>query len=354
MVFFSSKNPTPELPLLESAASELAVLDDLELLPAAAFDVDCRWSRRTYETPATTLPASPHDEDSCSSFSDEHTSADDYKQSHSLVPLWPNAPPRREQLYIKNTFVEVDENTDGASRPRSRAASEFTGLSDLEAQGIAEAIVASFRQMKAKAAEEWYHTSSTSSWEWAESYEQVQYVPMWCPVGFDGAMPVTGGIIEWGTSFSSDCKSEQLPLQSWPVSSPPTTLMLSNLPLDLTQEDLIEILDREEFSGFYDFVFFPGIDIASQSRHAIVNLTEHKHGLDLAARFHGKSAWGVGDAECSCDVSWFLPVQGLSDLIRVYRDAPENHPDAPEECRPQIFSGGWPVSFPIRNECEGA
>lgn len=324
MVHFCSRKPTPELPLLESAASELAALDDLERLPAAAFDFDKPWE---YETPATTLPASPHDDDSCSSVSDEHNSAEDYKQSRQLVPVWPNAPPRCERLCIKNTFVELDESE--APRARSRAASDFMGLRDLKAQGITEEVVACFRKAR--------HNFC----QWAEPYDQVHYVPMWVPVSYDQAMPFSGGLVEYGTSYEGDA-----PVQCWPVNAPPTTLMLSNLPVEMMQEDLLEILDREELSGKYDFVFFPGIDATARSRHALLNATDHEHGREIAGLLHGKSAWGVADAELGCEVTWYLPVQGLSDLIRVYRDAPENHPDVPEEFRPQLFSGGWPVAFP--------
>jgi hypothetical protein len=346
MVFFSSRNPTPELPLLEEAASELAGLDDLELLPAAAFDVDCHW-HRAHETPATTLPASPHDEDACSSISDEHHPAEDYKQSHSLVPLWPDAPLLHEHLCIKNTFVELDEQMDEAPITRSRAVSDFTGLRDYEALGVTEAIVDSFR--RSELAEEQFHAAAISRLELSEP--QVQFVPMWVPIEYvddawNSGMPLASATMEWGTLYSPECNSMQAPSHCWPLKAPPSTLILSHLPIELTLEDLLEVLDREEFSGLYDFVFLPGVDAASRSRYAIVNLTKHEHGLELAARLHGKSDWGIAVGECTCEVTWYPRVQGLSELIRVYRDAPENQPEVPEGCRPQIFSEGWPVSFP--------
>lgn len=345
MVLFSSRNPTPELPLLEGAASELASLDDLELLPAAAFDVDCHW-HRAHETPATTLPASPHDEDACSSISDDHHPEEDYTQSHSLVPLWPDAPLLHKHLCIKNTFVELDEQMDEEPPTRGRSLSDFTGLRDFEARGVTAAILDSYRPSKMAEgyvdrvltylAEEPLHSAWTSTHEWAEPDYQVQFVPMWCPIHYDNAMPSTSDVVAWGT-LDNGC---------WAVNAPPTTLMLSHLPMELTQEDLLEVLDREEYSGLYDFVFLPEVDATSRCRYAVVNLTKHEHSLQLADRLNGKTTWGVGDSEYECQVTWYPTVQGLSELIRVYRDAAENCPDMPEECRPQLFSEGWQVSFP--------
>jgi len=133
----------------------------------------------------------------------------------------------------------------------------------------------------------------------------------------------------------------------WPFNVAPTTLSISGLPQELTQDGFLEVLDREEFSGFYDFVFLPPAAASDKgTRNAIVNMTKHEYALALAARLHGKTSWGVGDGCDSCEVSWSLPLQGLSELIQVYRDSPESSPDVEAHLRPQLFSKGWPVPLP--------
>merc|ERR1719253_463762 len=74
----------------------------------------------------------------------------------------------------------------------------------------------------------------------------------------------------------------------WPFCAAPTTLVLSNLPDSILQEDLIEILDKEGFSSFYDFVYLPvDADSGRNMGYAIVNLTRHQYGLSLAAIMQG-------------------------------------------------------------------
>jgi hypothetical protein len=132
----------------------------------------------------------------------------------------------------------------------------------------------------------------------------------------------------------------------WPHCAAPTTLMLSSLPTDLLQEDLIEILDKEGFSGFYDFLYLPSKPDQSRNQgFALVNLTRHEYGLALSAAMHGKTSW-CGSITSSCQVSWSPSLQGLPELIKHYRNHPARHESVPEDMRPTFFSGGWPRPFP--------
>lgn len=127
-----------------------------------------------------------------------------------------------------------------------------------------------------------------------------------------------------------------------PFNAAPTTLTISNLPEDFTQEDMTEILDKEGFSGFYDFVFLPSDpNTGKHSTIAIVNLTHHAYGLALAARLHGRS-------HCGGQVSWSLPLQGLKALEEHYSNHPANNDDVPFELRPMLFKGGFPRPLPRR------
>jgi hypothetical protein len=131
-----------------------------------------------------------------------------------------------------------------------------------------------------------------------------------------------------GAAFASDRK--------------PTTLLLSNLPARLEQDDLVEMLDRLEFSGFYDFVFL--LPKEGGRRSAVVNLTRHTWALRLAAWIHGKSAWGEGVSDgASCEAAWSTADQGVDALVLRYRDAATDE-EVPEEERPLLLaSRGWQV-----------
>jgi hypothetical protein len=136
------------------------------------------------------------------------------------------------------------------------------------------------------------------------------------------------------------------------ICSPPTTLMLSNLPPSLTQEDLLEVLDRAEFSGFYDFVFLESDPITQRScGTAIVNCTRHLYASALAAKFHGHASWptNVDDDSTilSCEVQWSsIYLQGFDSLTEHYRDHSLNKTTVPEEMRPQFFKDGFAYTIP--------
>mmetsp|Transcript_62921 Transcript_62921/g.180384 ORF Transcript_62921/g.180384 Transcript_62921/m.180384 type:complete len:237 (-) Transcript_62921:391-1101(-) len=132
----------------------------------------------------------------------------------------------------------------------------------------------------------------------------------------------------------------------WPLNAAPTTLEITNLPEDLTQEDFLEILDREEASGLYDFVFVPSISAtASGSRFAVLNCTSNDHAETLATKLRNRTFWGIDGCRRACEVSW-ASVQGLAEMVEICRDAPENDENTQEQIRPQLFSNGWPALMP--------
>jgi len=132
-----------------------------------------------------------------------------------------------------------------------------------------------------------------------------------------------------------------------PFNVAPTTLILSNLPTDLTQEDFIEILDKEGYSGFYDFAYLPSdADHKHTKGYAIVNLTRHEYGLALSALMHDRTSW-CGAESGECQVTWSIPLQGISQIKAHFKDHEACQDSVPEELRPTFFSGGWPQPFPL-------
>jgi len=133
----------------------------------------------------------------------------------------------------------------------------------------------------------------------------------------------------------------------WPHCAAPTTLAVANLPAELTQEDFLEILDKEGFSGMYDFVHVALDPDSHQSLgNAVINFSNHSHGEIFAAALEGRTSW-CGMQASPCRVSWSMPLQGIPQLITHYRHHPANSAAVPAELRPAYFkAGGFPAPFP--------
>jgi len=397
-VLFSSKTATPELPLLEEAADQLADLDDAQLLPAAAIDTDFAF------TPGTTVPGSPDDDDDQSSVGTEG--------QPTFAPAWLDERTPRELLYVKNTFLDYEDNDKESpvAESRTRADSDFTGLARLEAEGIREVCLS---ELQLQMPQPLNLPESDAVNEAAEP--NVQYVPMWCHVecAADGSSFVTpyemadasevptyySGGTPWLDSWNHDtfhpqaysgdtwapwcpesasngyyadpstndvtlkkevselkqalgALKEKLAKLEAPekkamatseentaaAKAAPTTLLIKYLPAEICeQEHLAEVLDRQEFSGVYDFVC---VWKAEKGCSALVNFTETKYGRRLARKLLGQTTWGCWVSECECDVMWSQEVQGLDALVRDYQDTPG-------AC---LFQGGWPVPFADHQE----
>lgn len=123
----------------------------------------------------------------------------------------------------------------------------------------------------------------------------------------------------------------------------PTTLDISGLPADMTQDDFIEILDREEASGLYDFIWMP-LGKPDERRTAIVNMTRHEDAEVLITRLRNRNWWGDADTQY-CEVAWSNPVQGFDELRRICRDMPENSQEIKESMQPKVFEHGFPMTL---------
>jgi hypothetical protein len=399
-VAFKSAAATPELPLLEEAASELAGLSGETafvglLLPAAAVEKDqtteapefggeeekeekaCEW------TPASTsIPASPRS-------SNRRTPSPSGEPGSASDPPSPNGSEAPTEVFedsFKGPFgsFEGSELFSAALPPTLPAAWPSSWPSRKNFKKEAQAIeIGSGVALPA--------CGYVPMWCWVQPGEvgtlvvpiadgeadqppfvegleaEGTFMKLWCwaqPQGAAGqttVVPCTdkGQTAPTNNAEASDaqkspCKTDvaakgggYVPEWSsgpyWPFNASPTTLLIQNLSLELTQEDLLEVLDREESSGFYDFVYLrPSENSKSEAilQEAIVNVTQHKHGLQLAARLHGRRFWGVND-DRSCKVTWSF-VQGLDNLVQVYRDAPSSVNGGSA----QLFRKGWPVPFP--------
>lgn len=394
----SRKHETPELPLLEGAAHELAALREFDLLPTAVVDLQ---DKLEADTPATGAPTSPDDLEKDSDTEEENAFGMSPQEEKfcSQTEVLPNVMSPDRIIFVRNSFV--DEEKDVAARPRS--GSDWTGLRDMEARGLTEVDEVGLKSPL---------PSATAEEEGAEPLPG-RYAPWWCLFAQDHSggqrvEPLVDGQVDeaapldlanamrpdlavlWCwlqpdrqgqvsvtpctmpaeprekpvepkykakpekplSEIEEECAPELPPAGSYALPDIQlgaeyssdfvlTTLLLSNLPAELERDDLLEVLDKEDFCGFYDFVFlFP---VAGKDRRAaVVNMTRKRYARTLADRLQGKAKWGEGicDGTLKCQVTWSSS-QGLDALIELCGDQASD--EIPAEQQPILMSQGWEV-----------
>jgi predicted ester cyclase len=125
----------------------------------------------------------------------------------------------------------------------------------------------------------------------------------------------------------------------------PTTLMIRNLPLDLTREMLLKTLDTEGFAQKYDFAYLPrDFQRPANLGYCFVNLLTHEVAVEMMQHFEGFCRWGI---RCPKKVAvvWGT-TQGLGSYVGLYRNNPVMHESVPEESKPVMFRDGERVVFP--------
>jgi len=123
------------------------------------------------------------------------------------------------------------------------------------------------------------------------------------------------------------------------------SLMLRNIPLDMTRDMFVRMLDTEGFAGRYDFVYLP-LDFKTSANlgYAFVNLRTHRDAQQLQKHFSGFCRWCIRSAK-KCEVTWST-AQGLTAYIDRYRNNPVMHDSIPEKAKPLLFEHGVRVPFP--------
>lgn len=130
----------------------------------------------------------------------------------------------------------------------------------------------------------------------------------------------------------------------------PTTINLKNLPADCTLSNVLDTLDREGFSGYYNFVHVP-VNFATKATlgYAQVNLLDHALAKLLCQHFQGFNNWAASTNSCEPSgpcADWTVFHEGLEALITRYRNSPLMHESVPEEYKPTLFNNGRRVPFP--------
>lgn len=124
-----------------------------------------------------------------------------------------------------------------------------------------------------------------------------------------------------------------------------TTLMMKNLPCGLHTDALLELLNREGFSGQYDLVYLP-IDFKTgfSLGYCFVNFVSSACAQQFFAKFDGFSAWGMPTRKVA-RLFW-SEQQGLAANVEKYRNSNVMHEDVPDHFKPLLFLNGELARFP--------
>jgi len=125
-----------------------------------------------------------------------------------------------------------------------------------------------------------------------------------------------------------------------------TTLMFRNLPSEFTRDMFTDLLNREGFSGLYDFVYVP-IDFRSAAGfgYAFVNMITPDAALQFKRHFEGFGMWNM-ESDKTAQITWSSPTQGLEAHLERYRSSPVMHDAVPDHFKPAMFRGNVRVAFP--------
>jgi hypothetical protein len=141
-------------------------------------------------------------------------------------------------------------------------------------------------------------------------------------------------------------KAEPIAAAFEPKPEARTTVMLRHLPRDLSQGELLELLDSKGFLGKYDFVYLP-MHFLEQANlgYAYINLSSPEDVPTFWKAFEGLRKWPKLGTKI-LRVGWSNPHQGLEAHVERYRNSPIMHASVPEEIRPLLFEDGRRVAFP--------
>jgi len=175
-------------------------------------------------------------------------------------------------------------------------------------------------------------------------------------IGMSSLGTASWGAASWGTmttgtaSASLDFAGEKEPaVHNALADTLPherTTVMMRNIPNNVTREQLITIINDEGFQGAYNLLYLP-VDLKNKVGlgYAFVNFISNEKAQSFSEYFTGFSDWKM-QSEKVCEVKWSDALQGLEEHVERYRDCPVMHESIPDEFKPVLFKDGERVPFP--------
>lgn len=145
------------------------------------------------------------------------------------------------------------------------------------------------------------------------------------------------------SSFEESAESES---KDGAASEVLTTVMMRNVPNNMTRNMLLDILNAQGFAGLYDFVYLP-MDFKNMVGlgYSFVNLVDSEAAKRFHAHFSSFQNWGL-QSDKVCEVTWSDTLQGRDAHVERYRNSPVMHESMPDECKPLIFQDGERMPFP--------
>jgi len=125
-----------------------------------------------------------------------------------------------------------------------------------------------------------------------------------------------------------------------------TTLKLSNLPFDLTQDQLVELLQKTGFACKLDFIYLPvQVQSGKSCGFALVNMVTHCDANLLLFTIQNSENQLLLESGVS-EASWSSDEQGYSRLVERYRNKSVMHHQVADTLKPKVFSEGRQIPFP--------
>lgn len=127
--------------------------------------------------------------------------------------------------------------------------------------------------------------------------------------------------------------------------APLTTLMLRNIPKEVTRSMLVDLLRSAGLANSLTFIYLPmNLRGPGNFGYAFVDFVSTQAAQLCKDKLEGFSAWsGVDDMVL--EVVW-SETQGLDSLVQRYRDSPLMHASLEDELKPAMFKNGVRIAFP--------
>merc|ERR1712151_857632 len=127
---------------------------------------------------------------------------------------------------------------------------------------------------------------------------------------------------------------------------PPTTVIMRNIPIDYTREQLLEVVDAAGFQNDYDIVSMP-IDLLTETGHgfASINFTTHEQAEKFKGHFDDFKEWQAPYDKAG-ETSWSDVLNGYVAIVERYRNSPLMHESVPDKFKPAVYKDGVRMPFP--------
>lgn len=146
-----------------------------------------------------------------------------------------------------------------------------------------------------------------------------------------------------GSSVPSTCGDESAPeLDEVEF----TTMIIRNVPKNITRAMLMQCLDEAGFAGQYNFVNLPlAYDSHKGFGYAFVNFLCGSVAECFLRTFTGFNQWPV-DTDVAATVDFASGGQGLDAQIERYRNSPAMHESVSDLVKPVVLENGIRIPFP--------